>query len=112
MCTIAEFEVPSVFTVCRLVGHDGRIEVLRVVTAATCSKRKIGKFKIVDFHNNNNNVYFVHFVTCIYFKNPQGIILQLVMCRRNGDFCVIRVQKLDHGCTFSAVECINLYHVL
>ena len=109
MCTIAEFEVPSVFTFCRRVGHDGRIEVLRVVTAATCGNRKIGKFKTVDFHNNNNNVYFA---ICIYFKNPQGIILWLVMCRSNGDFCVIRVQKLDHGCTFSAVECINLYHIL
>ena len=73
MSTIVEFEVPSVFTFCRRVGHDGRMEVLRDLTAANCSKRKIGKYKTVDFHNNN--VCFVQFVTCIYFKNPEGIIL-------------------------------------
>ena len=49
MSTIVEFEVPSVFTFCRRVGHDGRIEVLRVVTAATCRNRKIGKFKLSTF---------------------------------------------------------------
>ena len=72
MSTIAEFEVPSVFTFCRRVGHDGRMEVLRVVTTATCRNRKIGKFNTVVFHTttNNNNICFVH------FTNPQGI-----MCR-------------------------------
>ena len=73
MSRIVELEVPSVFTFCHRFVHDGRMEVLRDLTAANCWNRKIDKFKRVDFHNNNN-VCFVHFATCIYFKNPQGII--------------------------------------
>ena len=54
-----EFEVLSVFTFCRRVSHDGRTEVLRDLTAANCSNLKIGKFKTVDLHNNNDNVLFI-----------------------------------------------------
>ena len=69
MSTIVEFEVPSVFTFCRRVGHDGRMEVLRDLTAANCSNRKIGKYKTVDFHNNN--VFFCSVCDLYLFQEPR-----------------------------------------